>query len=236
MKLTQHGENLFQLTFLGVVNCYLVRETDGLTLIDALIAGRGQGILAAAAELGQPIRRVLLTHAHTDHVGALDEMAAALPEAEFLFTVRTEQFLQGAVRLEAGEPDAPIKGGFVRRQTAATAYLLPDQPVGSLLPIATPGHSPDHTAFLDTRDCSLIAGDAFQTKAGTAVSGTLRLLFPFPALATWHKPTALASAQKLADVAPSRLAVGHGPVLEKPLPAMLKAIAKAQQGVQLAYG
>ncbi|MCB0018776.1 MAG: MBL fold metallo-hydrolase, partial [Anaerolineales bacterium] len=118
MKLSQHGENLFQLTLWGAFNCYLVREADGLTLIDALMAGRGNDILAAATELGQPIRRVLLTHAHTDHVGALDEIAAALPEAEFLFTARTEQFLRGDVRLEPGEPEAPIKGGFSRRETA----------------------------------------------------------------------------------------------------------------------
>ena len=231
MKLSQHGENLFQLTLWGAFNCYLVREADGLTLIDALMAGRGNDILAAATELGQPIRRVLLTHAHTDHVGALDEIAAALPEAEFLFTARTEQFLRGDVRLEPGEPEAPIKGGFSRRATAATAYLRPVQPVGSLLPIAAPGHSPDHTAFLDTRDNSLIAGDAFQTKGGIAVSGTVRLLFPFPGMATWHKPTALATAQQLAELAPSRLAVGHGPVLEMPLPAMQKAMARAGRGV-----
>ena len=56
MKLSQHGENLFQLTLWGAFNCYLVREADGLTLIDALMAGRGNDILAAATELGQPIR------------------------------------------------------------------------------------------------------------------------------------------------------------------------------------
>ncbi|MCB0016630.1 MAG: hypothetical protein KDE09_02510, partial [Anaerolineales bacterium] len=84
---------------------------------------------------------------------------------------------------------------------------------------------------LDTRDNSLIAGDAFQTKGGIAVSGTVRLLFPFPGMATWHKPTALATAQQLAELAPSRLAVGHGPVLEMPLPAMQKAMARAGRGV-----
>jgi glyoxylase-like metal-dependent hydrolase (beta-lactamase superfamily II) len=57
--------------------------------------------------------------------------------------------------------------------------------LGSLRVIAAPGHTPDQIAFLDERDGTLIAGDAFQTAAGTAVAGVTRWLFPFPALATW---------------------------------------------------
>ncbi|GJM82733.1 hypothetical protein HMSSN139_52290 [Paenibacillus sp. HMSSN-139] len=83
--------------------------------------------------------------------------------------------------------------------------------IGSLLAVAAPGHTPGSFALLDTRSGALIAGDAFQTRAGIAVSGTVRPLFPFPALATWHKETALASARKLAGLKPSLLAVGHGP-------------------------
>jgi glyoxylase-like metal-dependent hydrolase (beta-lactamase superfamily II) len=73
---------------------------------------------------------------------------------------------------------------------------------------------------LDLRDRTLIAGDAFQTQGGLAVAGQLRLLFPLPALATWHAPTALASARRLTALEPARLAVGHGPVLERPGAAM----------------
>jgi hypothetical protein len=50
-------------------------------------------------------------------------------------------------------------------------------------------------------------------------------LFPLPALATWHKPTALRSAQELRALNPSRLTVGHGRVLEEPSVAMDRAIA-----------
>ncbi|HLZ63672.1 MAG TPA: hypothetical protein VKR06_42620, partial [Ktedonosporobacter sp.] len=75
------------------------------------------------------------------------------------------------------------------------------------------------------RDHSLIAGDAFQTLGGVAVSGTIRPLFPLPALGTWHKPTALESAHRLRAIEPSLLAVGHGPLLRDPLPEMDRAIA-----------
>ena len=78
--------------------------------------------------------------------------------------------------------------------------------------------------FLATRDGTLLTGDAFDTMAGIAVSGTLKPLFPLVALATWHKPSCLESARKLRALSPSRLAVGHGPVLKQPLAAIDHAI------------
>jgi hypothetical protein len=75
----------------------------------------------------------------------------------------------------------------------------------------------------------LIAGDAFQMLGGIAVAGVLRWLFPLPAIATWHKPTALHSAQALRALDPARLAVGHGQVLEDPLAAMEQAIEVARK-------
>lgn len=63
--------------------------------------------------------------------------------------------------------------------------------VGSLKAISTPGHTPGHMAFLDERSGILIAGDAWQTRGGLAVSGVLKPWFPFPAMATWSKELAL---------------------------------------------
>jgi hypothetical protein len=47
----------------------------------------------------------------------------------------------------------------------------------------------------------------------------------------WHLSTSLVTAQKLRALEPARLAVGHGPVLDGPLAAMDKAIAKAEKKV-----
>jgi glyoxylase-like metal-dependent hydrolase (beta-lactamase superfamily II) len=113
----------------------------------------------------------------------------------------------------------------VLRKTPPTRLLHEGDRVGSLEVIATPGHTPGHCSFLDTRDRTLIAGDAFQTLGGVAVSGTLTI-FPLPALSTWHKPTCLESARKLRALSPSHLAVGHGRVLKEPLAAMDRAIAR----------
>ena len=50
--------NSFQLTRLGLINCYLVRESDGFTLIDTGLPGTADDILAAARTLNAPIRRI----------------------------------------------------------------------------------------------------------------------------------------------------------------------------------
>ncbi len=241
MRITTHGAYLTQLTrFPRVfpVNCYLVREDDGLTLIDTGIPGSAPAILAAAQRLGQPIRRIVLTHAHGDHLGSLDALHQLLPAAAVQISARDARFLAGDRRLDPDEPQAPLRGGYQTTATRPTETLSDGDWVGSLRVIAAPGHTPGHLALLDTRDGSLIAGDAFQTRAGLAVAGTLHLRFPFPALATWHRPTALASARRLRALAPTRLAVGHGNVLEQPLAALDQAIAVAARdlGEVRSYG
>lgn len=234
MQLLQHGQNLWQLTRLGAFNCYLVREDQGLTLVDTGLGGTQKDIMAAAQQIGLPITCITLTHAHGDHVGSLDEIAALLPDAEVAFTARTADFLQGKMELRPEEPQAKLRGSFVTRTTRPQRYLQVGDRFGSLQVIPAPGHTPDLIAFWDARDGTLLAGDAFQTKAGIAVAGVMRWLFPFPALATWHPPTALATARTLVELQPARLAVGHGPVLEEPVAAMQEAIHKAEaaHGVQ----
>jgi glyoxylase-like metal-dependent hydrolase (beta-lactamase superfamily II) len=231
MKMTPFG-HVIQLTFfprLFPVNCYLVKEEDGFTLIDAALSGSGKNILAAADRLGAPIVRITLTHAHGDHVGALDTLHDALPAAEILISAREARLLRGDKSLDPNEPSTPLRGSVPSCQTKPNRLLAPGDRVGSLEVIPCPGHTPGHIAFLDTRDGTLIAGDAFQTQGGVAVAGTLKPWFPFPALGTWHKPTALESAKHLRDLRPTRLAVGHGPVLSDPLALMDRAIAEAER-------
>ena len=140
---TTHGNFCTKITRFGVMNNYLVEEADGLTAIDTGMAGSADAILAGAQALGKPIRRVLLTHAHTDHAGSLDELMARLPDAEFLCSGQTARFLAGDMRLDAGQAESKLRGGFVRRQTKAARTLADGDRVGSLQVVAAPGHAPD---------------------------------------------------------------------------------------------
>lgn len=228
MKITQHGTNLWQLTQFWAFNSYLVREADGLTVIDTNMNGNGKAIFQAAQTIGLPITRITLTHAHGDHAGSLDELSQQVLNAEVSITQRTAAFLKGNLEMLSDEPQTKLRGNFIRRTTQADRLLQAGDYVGSLRVIAAAGHTPDHIAFFDERDGTLIAGDAFQTQAGIAVSGIVRWLFPFPAMATWHLPTALATARELRALEPSRLAVGHGRVLENPLAQMDEAIRVAE--------
>jgi hypothetical protein len=79
-------------------------------------------------------------------------------------------------------------------------------------------------AFLDQRTNAIIAGDAFSLRGGFAISGQLRILFPFPSMATWNKDAALNSAKKISELKPTLLAVGHGTMLSDPQEAIDRAL------------
>jgi glyoxylase-like metal-dependent hydrolase (beta-lactamase superfamily II) len=233
MNIQQHGAYLIELTRWPIpgilpISCYLVREEDGFTLIDTGIAGTQAAILDAAQQRGVPIVRIALTHSHADHAGSLDALHGLLPGAEVLVGARESRFLARDFSLDPGEPVDKLRGGFAKCDTRPTRLLNEGERVGSLQVVASPGHTPGHMAFFDTRDGSLIAGDAFYIQGGIAVSGTLRWRFPLGTL-SWHRPTALASARRLRALNPTRLAVGHGPVLEAPGAAMDEAIRTTEQ-------
>lgn len=223
MKTTRVTENLIQLNRLHFVNAYLVRETDGLTLIDTTVSGGADALIAAAREAGGELRRIALTHGHGDHVGSLDALRAQLGEEV--------EVLMGELdaRIHAGEPvvDGKLRGSWPKLTTKPDTRLTGGERIGSLEVIPAPGHTPGHVAFLDTRDRALIAGDTFTTYWRAEVPNRMLQRFPLATMGTQDREEVVASASALRALEPTVLACGHGPALHSPADAIDAAISRA---------
>jgi glyoxylase-like metal-dependent hydrolase (beta-lactamase superfamily II) len=215
-----------QLTRFRFVNAYLVDEDDGFTLVDTMLPRSGKVAIARAQELGKPIVRIALTHAHGDHIGSVDELAAQLPDAEISISERDARLMAGEKTLDPGEEIGKLRGSYPGAKTKPGRTFVPGDHIGSLEVIAAPGHTPGHVAFLDTRDQTLYSGDAFTTIGGVHTTADMKQIFPLATTATWHRPTEIESAKALRALNPTRLAPGHGKVVENPGPAMDEAIAR----------
>lgn len=226
MRVIDETPNLIRLTRRGMFNSFMVRDRDGFTLIDLNLRGSAEAILQVAKARSLPLRRVAVTHTHFDHVGSLDALCDQLPSVEFCISARESSFLAGDFSLQEGEKGRKLLG-FRTARRRPDRLLADGDRVGSLLAIASPGHSPGHFSFFDTRDQTLIAGDAFITQWGVTAAGAFKWYFPQPYLFSWNRELAAKSARRLLNLAPSRLAVGHGLTLPSPVREMKRAVELA---------
>jgi glyoxylase-like metal-dependent hydrolase (beta-lactamase superfamily II) len=205
-------DNLTQLTRLGFVNAYLVREDDGFTLVDTTIAGAADALIGAARAAGGEIRRIVLTHGHGDHVGSLDALEEKLGVPVYMPELDA--------RIHAGEKpyDGKLRGSWPKLKTVPDVRINAGDRVGSLEVHASPGHTPGHVSLLDTRDRALLAGDAVYTVGGIAVPDRFRPRFPLVWFATWDRAKAGESAQALRALEPTLIGAGHGKVTRDPIP------------------
>lgn len=148
-------------------NCFLVAEEDGLTLVDVGWKNAPTVIRQAVEENGgslADIRRIVITHAHPDHVRGLAELAARTGARVLIHESEAPWLAAGRV------PSTGRSGAFGRaidrlpllhwQPVTATETVADGALVGSLQVIHTPGHSPGHIVLHHEPSGAILVGDA----------------------------------------------------------------------------
>src|SRR5262249_18394791 len=134
-------------------------------------AGHLADSLEAAGIAPESIGKVVITHAHPDHIwGLIDELDNSLrfPRAQYLVSAREWEFWTGK---EAARLQGPVEGiaAGAKRVFAAiaerTSCIEPDREISpGIVALDTPGHTPGHISLLVTAGANklLITGDTVQ--------------------------------------------------------------------------
>src|SRR5204863_7205077 len=145
-------------------------------------------------------------------VGSLDALAERLGDSVEVLMPDLDARIHRGETVVDGKPP----GSWPKLSTIPDVLLSGGDRVASLEVVPSPGHTPGHVAFLDTRDRTLIAGDVFTSYGTLAVSDHYYWRFPFAAMATFDKGQDLESARALRALDPALLLVGHGPAVPAP--------------------
>lgn len=175
-----------------VVNCFLLRGPDGITLVDAGTGtswgeayGHARTALAAMGIARDAVKRVLITHLHGDHaLGLFDGDEPYFPNARILVPEADLSFFTDEAK-QAQTPENR-RGGF---NIAATLLRLyggrveaiagsEEIPPGIQM-IPLPGHTHGQSGYLIEDDASslLIWGDALHLETLQAADPDVGLVF-----------------------------------------------------------
>lgn len=94
----------------GVSNAGAVVDDDGVTVVDTMmVRSQWEPFVEAVTALGRPIRRVVLTHAHIDHVGG----TRGFPSSAVFASPQTSELLEGEMPIGAYKAFMPaFDAGF----------------------------------------------------------------------------------------------------------------------------
>jgi len=177
--------NIYQIG-LGVVNAFII-EDQGLTLVDTGMKGSADKIFLALKKSGKDpadIRRIILTHAHSDHSGSAAELKKRLGVPVWAHVEDASLITQGIagrqpMALSPGVINWLVYNIFIRRAGNTIEPVVIDRQLhdNDILPIAggiqvihTPGHSAGHIALLVREEGVLIAADICANAGGLGLS------------------------------------------------------------------
>lgn len=167
MEITKISENIWSLRTRVIIpiTVWVVVEEDGVTLIDTGISFMAKGILKFIERLNAgTLKRILLTHGHPDHVGALKTILSKYPVPVYAHD-KEIPYLQGELPYKEGKKTVTVlSNGNIQAFAENEQGQL--QSISGLTPYHTPGHSPGHVAFYHEKDKVLLAGDLFASKKG----------------------------------------------------------------------
>ena len=165
---------------------YLIGSTAPI-LIDAGV-GKPSHLAAIAEAAPNGLSRVIVTHAHPDHVSGAPEMARRWPSASF------EKY-----------PWPDRDPALPWRWLADGDLIRTDE--GVLQAVHTPGHAPDHLVLWHQESRTLFTGDMLVLGNSVVI-----LASHGGDLAAY-----LASLQRMRDLNPARAYPAHGPVIDDPI-------------------
>lgn len=196
---------------------YVIDDPDGYTLIDTGLRSAAPTILRQLIASGRrpsDVRRMLITHAHPDHVGGLPALKAATGAQVWASAIERPV-------IEGREPIARSSDGQrtgLARLFRPPLTILPPTSVdrelhdgellreiaGGLQVVYTPGHAPGHLAFWQPDQRILFCGDVIFRLPD------LRLPFSFLTVDMAENKRSIA---RLAALEPAVVCFGHGPPL-----------------------
>jgi len=205
---------------LGAVNCFLVEDSKGFTLVDTGYEGDEVKIYAALEEIGkQPsdIKQIILTHLHADHAGATSTIQKTLKIPVYASETDGSSLAKGVslrsnTKTTKGLLNKILKKLFVKDIQKINVieninFLIDKQqlPFGNGIDVYyTPGHSAGHISFLVKSDNLLIAGDICANNLGLT-----------PSIVNEDLEIGLKTLKQLGEITFDKACFGHGnPILK----------------------
>ena len=201
----------------GYVNAFLIDGDEGLVLVDTGLPNKQGAVAQAVAGIGRQmtdITAIVLTHAHTDHIGsaaAIKRSCEAVVVASSVDSPAIEgdqpltapPMMVGPLKLVSNLLPKPDPVMVDHRVSENSPGKMPDD----LMVIDTPGHTPGHTSYLlDRNGGVLFVGDAAANRRGTVTKG-------FPN--TGGGPVIDRSIRHLAEFEFEVAVFGHAPPIGK---------------------